>query len=119
MAEYRLGRSEYRFDPTATEAVARVDRRSSTPSTEDIEKSASFIFEPTKPISKGQIRRVRYQRRIDELFSEELSLDEVARVLEQDRKRVEEVVKCMVDGGTIVSKARRRQLRNTWAGMAR
>lgn len=72
MEKYRLERSEYWFDPTATKAVARVDRKPSTPPTgdiyhasaADIAKFAESIFEPTKLISKGQIRRDRYLMRV-------------------------------------------------------
>lgn len=75
MAEYRLGRSEYWFDPTATEAVARADRRTSTApptgniyhaSPADLAKISGFVFEPDRPISNSQLRRMRFLRKIAE-----------------------------------------------------
>ncbi len=75
MAEYHLGRSEYRFDPTAAEAVARADRETlhippaDDPyhtSQADLGKLTNAVFEPPKLITNRQLGRARYKRRIAE-----------------------------------------------------
>lgn len=54
-----------------------------------------------------------------ERFREDLDITAIAGDLGQDANRVAGVVNCMVNGGAIVSRERRRQLGSTWARMAR
>lgn len=72
MKEYRLGRTEYHFDPTSTQAIARGDRmKCSKPtnrvtedyyaSPEDIKAFRGYTFEPdhsmpNRNFDRGRIR---------------------------------------------------------------
>ncbi len=75
MAEYRLGRSEYYFDPTAIEAVAgasraiRPTRRENAhhASTIDIAPYLETVFEPDRLITLKQVARGRKRLKFRQL----------------------------------------------------
>lgn len=71
MKEFRLGRSEYRFDPTASEAIARADQKpvsiggegsSYHASAAEVQKFEGFTFEPDRLISTKEIGQQRWIR---------------------------------------------------------
>lgn len=81
MAEHRLGRSEYYFDPTATTAVARADRTIHKPlrdhesggdiyhaSRVDPQTYQGHIFEPDRPITPKQVARGRRRLEFRQLY---------------------------------------------------
>ena len=64
MKEFRLGRSENGFDPTATEAIARVSRDEVNSSPKG---SVNDVFEPPKIYPgrlRKQMKRFRYKQEL-------------------------------------------------------
>lgn len=72
MKEFRLGRSEYWFDPTTSEAIAHSNRNGHTEMYEEVDTDAvdiyhateeeinhfkGTIFEPNRLVSNRQIKR--------------------------------------------------------------